>query len=81
VEINIWGQGELSGKPIEIIGEAKSQLKRRDVDVFLENLDALRQHFVTDIFPVCVTYQTSPVVHEYARERGLNVFFSYELDW
>ena len=38
VELNIWGHGLKDGKKVEIIGEAKSQLKKRDVDQFLQNL-------------------------------------------
>ena len=30
VELNIWGQGLQGDKPVEIIGEAKSQLKKKD---------------------------------------------------
>jgi predicted RNase H-like nuclease (RuvC/YqgF family) len=80
IEINIWGQGEHFGRPVEIIGEAKSQLKKRDVDRFTENLDIIRPHFDRDIYPVCVTYQTSPAVLKYSKDKGMNVFFSYELD-
>ena len=80
IEINIWGQGERFGKNVEIIGEAKSQLKKRDVDRFMENLDIIRPHFDRDIYPVCITYQTSPAVLKYSKDKGMNVFFSYELD-
>lgn len=80
IELNIWGQGEYFGRPVEIIGEAKSQLKKRDVDRFIENLDIIRPHFDRDIYPVCVTYQTSPAVLKYSKDKGMNVFFSYELD-
>ena len=80
IELNIWGHGERHGKTVEIIGEAKSQLKKRDVDNFLENLDLIRPHLKRDIYPLCVTYQTSPAVMKYSREKGLTLFFSYELD-
>ena len=62
IEINIWGQGERDGKSIEIIGEAKTQLKKRDVDKFLQTLEAIRPHIDHSIHPICVTYQTSPAV-------------------
>ena len=35
VELNIWGHGLRGGNPVEVIGEAKSQLKKKDVDQFL----------------------------------------------
>ena len=41
VELNIWGHGLQHGERVEIIGEAKSQLKKRDVDRFLETLQTL----------------------------------------
>ncbi len=80
IELNIWGQAERHGKPVEIIGEAKSQLKKRDVDNFLENLDLIRPHFNREIYPICITYQTSPAVLKYSKDKGLTLFFSYELD-
>lgn len=65
---------------MEIIGEAKTQLKKRDIDKVFENLNVIRPHIKKDIYPICVTYQTSPTVQEYAHTRGLTLFFSYELD-
>ena len=79
IEINIWGQGERDGKPIEIIGEAKTQLKKRDVDKFLQTLEAIRPHIDHSIHPICVTYQTSPSVIHYAKEKGITLYFTYDL--
>ena len=79
IEINIWGQGEREGKSIEIIGEAKTQLKKRDVDKFLQTLQAIRPHIDHSIHPICVTYQTSPAVTQYAKDKGITLYFTYEL--
>lgn len=79
IEINIWGQGEQDGKSIEIIGEAKTQLKKRDVDKFIQTLQAIRPHIAHSIHPVCVTYQTSPAVSQYAKDKGISLYFTYEL--
>jgi len=79
IEINIWGQGERDGKSIEIIGEAKTQLKKRDVDKFLQTLQAIRPHIDHSIHPICVTYQTSPAVTQYAKDKGITLYFTYDL--
>jgi regulator of replication initiation timing len=79
IEINIWGQGEREGKSIEIIGEAKTQLKKRDVDKFLQTIQAIQPHIDNAIHPICITYQTSPAVIHYAKEKGITLYFTYEL--
>lgn len=79
VEINIWGKAEKDGKPVEIIGEAKTQLKKKDVDNFLETFNSIKTHIGDPIVPVFVTYQTSPNVERYVRDKGLILYFSYDL--
>ena len=79
IEINIWGQGERDGKSIEIIGETKTQLKKRDVDKFLQTIQAIQPHIDHAIHPICVTYQTSPSVIHYAKEKGITLYFTYDL--
>jgi hypothetical protein len=79
IEINIWGQGEQDGKAIEIIGEAKTQLKKGDVDKFLQTLKTLGPYISRPIHPLCITYQTSPAVTQYARDKGIDLYFTYEL--
>ncbi|MGO9738615.1 MAG: chordopoxvirus fusion protein, partial [Desulfomonilaceae bacterium] len=65
MELNIWGHGVKDGKAVEIVGEAKSQLKKRDVDKFLEALEILEPIINKQIVPLLVTYQTSPDVRRY----------------
>jgi uncharacterized protein YoxC len=79
VELNIWGQGLQGDKPVEIIGEAKTQLKKRDVDKFLQTIQAIQPHIDHSIHPVCITYQTSPAVTQYAKDKGISLYFTYEL--
>jgi DNA repair exonuclease SbcCD ATPase subunit len=38
-EINIYGRGKIQGKPIIILGEAKTQLKKADINNFLKKVD------------------------------------------
>jgi len=35
IEVNIWGEGRVDGKDYIIIGEAKTQLKKSDIDSFI----------------------------------------------
>ena len=79
VELNIWGHGLRSGKPVEIIGEAKSQLKKRDVDQFLQTLKILEPLINKPIVPLLVTYQTSVDVRRYIQGKNIALYFSYQL--
>jgi len=78
VEANIHGHGVKAGKPVTILGEAKSQLKKRDVDNFLSLVRLVAATSVEQVFPILVTYQTSPMVEEYARHKGVALYFSYQ---
>ncbi len=79
MEVNIWGEAEKDGKHYQILGEAKTQLKKRDIDKFLKDVDRIRDFLGRDIFPVLITYHTSPQVLNAAKEKGVNVYFSFEL--
>jgi hypothetical protein len=79
IEINIWGQGERDGKSIEVIGEAKTQLKKKDVDKFLQTIQAIQPHIDHSIHPLFVTYQTSPAVTRYTKDKGISLYFTYDL--
>jgi uncharacterized coiled-coil protein SlyX len=79
MELNIWGHGVKDGKAVEIVGEAKSQLKKRDVDKFLEALEILEPIINKQIVPLLVTYQTSPDVRRYIQGKNIALYFSYQL--
>ena len=79
VELNIWGRGLQDGKLVEIIGEAKSQLKKRDVDIFLQTIKTVESIIDRPIIPIVVTYQTSPDVRQYVKTKGVTLYFSYQL--
>lgn len=57
IEVNIIGKAIKNGQELYIIGEAKTQLKRKDIDSFLENIKALSQVLTADVIPILVTYQ------------------------
>ncbi len=78
IEVNIIGRGRRNGTEIWIVGEAKTQLWKRDVGKFLRQLDKLREVLDGELFPVVVTYQAVPEVAEYVNSRGLALYYSYE---
>lgn len=78
LEVNIWGKAREGKKECLVIGEAKTQLKRKDVDGFMKKAEELKRYFFQDQVMILVTYQTSPQVQEYAKSKGIHIFFSYE---
>ncbi len=79
IELNIWGHGVKDGTAVEIVGEAKSQLKKRDVDTFIQTLKVLEPIITRPIVPLLVTYQTSPDVRRYIQDNNIALYFSYQL--
>ncbi len=79
LEVNILGKGKKDGKEIFVIGECKTQLKKKDVDKFLKLMERVDNYYNGEKFPVIITYQASPPVEEYLKNKGLNLIYSYEL--
>ncbi len=79
LEVNILGRGRIDGKELYIVGECKTQLKKKDVDKFLKYAKNLDRYLRGEKFIVFVTYQASPPVAKYVKEKGLNLIYSYEL--
>jgi vacuolar-type H+-ATPase subunit I/STV1 len=77
-EINIFGKARYNGKECLIVGEAKTQLKRKDVDEFIKRTEELKRFLPKEMIMILVTYQASPQVQEYTKAKGIRVFFSYE---
>ncbi len=78
VEVNILGKAQRDSQQIWIVGECKTQLKKKDIDAFLKNLKRIKELLSGEILPVVVTYQASPPVRKYAGEHNLKLYFSYE---
>ena len=80
-ELNIIGEGARAEQGISILGEAKAQLGKRDVDRFLRVIDRLDQHgqLRTERFLFAVSYSTQPDVERYALQHGVVVIPSYLL--
>ena len=78
-EVNIYGEGIRNGQRVYVIGEAKAQLGRRDVDSFLRRLKRVREFLDAELIPVLLTYAVHPKVEQYAADKGLKLYWSYDL--
>lgn len=78
IEVNIWGKAGSDGKEYVVVGEAKSQLKKKDIDAFIKKVEDLKRYVPDEQIRVLVTYMTSPQVQKYAKDRGVKIYFSYE---
>jgi multidrug efflux pump subunit AcrA (membrane-fusion protein) len=79
LETNILGRAKKDGREILIVGEAKSQLSKGEVDRFLRRKLARLKGIGPELFPVIVTYMTTAAdVEDYARGKGLALYFSFD---
>ncbi len=79
IEVNIVGEANKNGRKLLIVGEAKSQLSRRDVDRFIRGKIKRLEGVAEEIFPVLVTYMISqPDVEDYARKKGIALYYSFD---
>lgn len=80
-EINIYGKGKIDGKEIYIIGEAKSQIGKKDVEAFIKILKRVKDYLGKNIFPVMVCYMIHPKVERYIKEKysEIAIYKSFEL--
>jgi hypothetical protein len=79
-DINIFGRGidKKDGKDVVIIGEAKSQLGRDDIDELLDMVMKLKGVIRGEIFLIAVTHYGRESVIKYAKEKGVEVIQSFE---
>ena len=78
LEVNILGKAKRNGEDVWIVGEAKTQLKKRDIDAFIKRLSSIKEYLKGEIVPVIVTYQTPPPIRKYAQKKNIKIYFSYE---
>ncbi len=78
-EVNIFGHGVKHGKEVTIIGEAKAQLSNNKVNDFLRKKVKQLDGLFEEVFLVLVTHMiTSPEVEEYAKNKGIVLYYSYD---
>ncbi len=79
LEVNIYGQARKNGQTLTILGEAKAQLSKNDVDRFLRRKVRPLSNVFPERFLVLVTHMvSSPEVEEYARKKGVALYYSYQ---
>jgi len=79
IEVNILSNASRNGEKIVLVGEAKSQLSKNDINNFIrKKLDRLEGVFV-HIFPIIVTHMiSSKDVEQYAKQKGIALYYSYD---
>lgn len=80
-EINIYGTGEKEKMTLYIIGEAKARLAKKHIDDFLKLVGRLESNAIItrERFLLVVTYSVEPEIEEYARDKGVEVIWSFEV--
>lgn len=79
LEVNIVGRARRGGEDLWIIGESKVQLSKHDVDRFVTRRVEALAPVCGKVFPLIVTHMISQRdVLDYARERGVSVYLSYQ---
>ncbi len=77
-EIDIFGFARKDNERYVILGECKTQLKKRDIDRFLERVERIKRFFTEKPFVIFVTHQVTVSVIKYVDSLGFPVFYSYE---
>jgi hypothetical protein len=78
-EVNIVGRGKKDGEDVWIVGDCKTQLKKRDVDEFISTIQKIEKVIAGKKILITVVYQASPDVRKYVEEKGIRLYFSYEM--
>ena len=79
-EVDIFGQAHDPSRPeqvIWIVGEAKHNLTKREVERFIRQVTRARAHLEGEVFAVCFCYRARPEVQAQVRAAGLRLVFSY----
>jgi len=79
VEVNLFGEAKKDGKDYLILGEAKSQLKKKSIDEFIKKSELIKRYIPKEQILLYVTYIAHPMLRKYAEEKGIKIYFSYEL--
>ncbi len=78
-EVNIFGQAERNSAKIIVLGEAKSQLSKKNVDKYIKKQLQSFEGVFDEIFPILITYMISePDVEKYAKDKGIALYYSYD---
>ena len=82
LQVNIYGWGRKNKHKVLILGEAKTSISRREVGRFQKltaRVAGLQHVSPDDVCEVIVVHDITPAVEEYARQRGIHIYWSYDL--
>ncbi len=82
VEVNIFGRAKKEDEDREyiVLGESKSRVSKKAIDAFLRKCDKISKRLSKEPIKVFVSYIFPPEVKEYAKEKGIILVPSYELE-
>jgi len=60
-------------------GESKTQLKKTNIDAFIRFIKKAESVLEGEKMLIAVTYQASLLARKYAEQKGIKLYFSYEL--
>ncbi|MEM2418488.1 MAG: hypothetical protein QW414_07055 [Candidatus Bathyarchaeia archaeon] len=79
VEVNLYGEGELKGEKIIIVGEVKSRIYGSDVKEFYDNIYVpIARMAGAKVIGILFGYLIHPSAKKLSEELGLHVVVSYE---
>ena len=81
-QVNIYGWGKKNGQKTLILGEAKTSISPREIVRFQKiatKAAQLENVSFDDVCQVIVVHNVTPKVEEYVRERGIHLYWSYDL--
>ncbi len=83
IQINIYGWCKRNGEKVLILGEAKTSLSKREVNKFMKHVklvSSLEGVHENHILTVAVVHTITPDVEKYAKEKGIKIYWSYDLN-
>ena len=82
LQVNIYGWAKKNGKKKLILGEAKTSISRREISRFqkiVKKAAQLEDISLSDTCQVIVVHDVTPAIEKYAREQGIQIYWSYDL--
>ncbi len=82
IQANIYGWGRKNGDKILILGEAKTSISRREISRFqklAKRIADIEKYPFDKVCQVIVVHDITPNIEQYAKEKGIRIYWSYEL--
>ena len=79
VEVNLYGEGRVRGKPVVVVAECKSRIYEKDVEKFFEKVyEPVSKIKDVEVVGVLFGFLIYPKAREKAEKLGIHVVASYE---